>query len=210
MENGSTKNAVADNNNGVNNPTPPPAGEPDPVTEADWIRGSADAQLILIEYSDLECPYCKQFHQTVTEALEQYDETELAWVYRHFPLEQLHPKAITEAIAAECVGKLGGQEAFWDFVDIIFEVTPANNRLDLEKLPDYAAQAGVNVPEFQTCLDNEETRSNVEEDLASGQAAGVRGTPGSFLLNTETGESQYIPGALPLSQLQSQIDAMLN
>lgn len=209
MEGGSNNPKVV-GNNAANNPTPPPAGDPDPVTDEDWIRGSRDAKVILIEYSDLECPYCKQFHQTLTQVMGEYDESQFAWIYRQFPIEQLHPKAVTEAIAAECVGKLGGQEAFWNFVDIIFEVTPANNGLDLEKLPDYAAQAGVNVSQFQTCLDNEETRSNVEEDLAGGKSAGVGGTPGSFLLNTETGESQYLPGALPLTQLQSQIDAMLD
>lgn len=191
-------------------PTMPPAGDPDPVTSEDWIRGDANAQVILIEYSDLECPYCKQFHQTILEVVGEYDQNQLAWVYRQYPLEQLHPKAVTEAVAAECVGMIGGQEAFWNFIDIIFEESPTNNKLDLDLLPDFAVRAGVNQSEFQSCLDSEETMSKVEEDLNGGQAAGVRGTPGSFLLNTETGNSQYLPGALPADQLMQQIDALLN
>lgn len=195
----------------VNQPTPttPPAGDPDPVTKEDWIKGSMDAKVILIEYSDLECPYCKQFHQTVMTVMKDYNDSQVAWVYRHFPLEQLHPKAPTEAIAAECVGKLGGNNAFWTFIDTIFEETPSNNGLDLALLPDYAGKAGVNVKSFQSCLDAKEAEDLVNADFSSGQTAGVRGTPGSFLVNTASNQTQYIPGAIPAAQLKQQIDALL-
>lgn len=208
MEDGGTAK-VADSPS-AGNPTAPPAGDPDPVTEDDWIRGSRDAQVILIEYSDLECPYCKQFHETLIGVSGEYDESQFAWVYRQFPLEQLHPKAVTEAVAAECAGKLGGQDAFWAYIDKIFEVTPTNNKLDLELLPGFATEIGLDTTGFQACLDSEDTMPLVEEDLVGGQKAGVRGTPGSFLVNTQTGESQYLPGALPPAQLSQMIDDMLN
>ncbi len=195
-----------------NNPTAPVepiAKDVDPVTDKDWVRGDRGAKLALIEYSDLECPFCKNFHETVQRLMEEYNG-QVMWVYRHFPLEQLHSKAPKEAEAAECAGKLGGEEAFWQYIDKIFEVTPANNGLDLALLPDFAVEIGLNQAGFQTCLDSGETADLVSADYDSGVRAGVTGTPGNILLNTETGETKLIPGAIPLDQLKSAVDAMLN
>lgn len=89
-----------------------------PITEADYIKGSADAAVTIIEYSDFDCPFCSRFHTTMNQVSEKYDD--IAWVYRHFPLDQLHPNASTIAVASECVGELGGDEAFWTFADGYF------------------------------------------------------------------------------------------
>lgn len=89
------------------------------VSDADHIQGSSDAELILIEYSDYQCPYCQSFHQTAKEAIESYNGR-VAWVYRHFPLDSIHPAARPAAIASECIAKLGSKEAFWNFSDAAF------------------------------------------------------------------------------------------
>jgi protein-disulfide isomerase len=89
-----------------------------PVSEADHMMGNSSAQVYLIEYSDLQCPYCQKFHPTATQIKEEYDQ--LAWVYRHFPLDSIHPKARPAALASECVTELGGNEAFWKFVGEVF------------------------------------------------------------------------------------------
>ncbi len=196
-------------NNNPLDPVEPQAKDVDPVADDDWVRGDRGAKLALIEYSDLECPYCKNFHETVQSLVEEYSG-QVMWVYRHFPLEQLHPKALEEAEAAECAGKLGGEKAFWQYIDKVFEVTPANNGLDLALLPDFAVEIGLNQAGFQTCLDSGETADLVSADYDSGVRAGVTGTPGNILLNTETGETKLIPGAVPLDQLKSAVDAMLN
>lgn len=154
----------------------------EPVTESDHIRGSLEAPVKLIDYSDLECPFCKRHHETLLNLVESYETNEFAWVYRHFPLEQLHQKAIPEAVASECVARQAGEEAFWRFIDTIFEVTPSNDGLDLAQLPEYAQEAGVaNVGAFQTCYDNEETLAKVEAELADASNAGGAGTPYSLI-----------------------------
>lgn len=91
------------------------------VTEEDHIRGSFDAPFILVEYSDIDCPYCARFHETMTQVMNTYgDSGQVAWVYRHFPLTQLHPNAGLKAEASECFAELGGNDTFWNYLDIDF------------------------------------------------------------------------------------------
>ena len=91
-----------------------------PITDEDHIRGNQDAAVTVVEYSDFGCPYCAQFHQTMKQVTNNYDASEVAWVYRHFPIPQLHPQAPRLARASECAADLGGQEAFWTFADEVF------------------------------------------------------------------------------------------
>ena len=88
-----------------------------PVSENEHIRGDKNAKISLIEYSDYECPYCKRFHDTPKQVLEEY-EGKVNWVYRHFPLG-FHATATPKAIASECVAELGGNDKFWEFSDIL-------------------------------------------------------------------------------------------
>jgi protein-disulfide isomerase len=209
LESGAGSPRVANNNAPSGGaPLPEQAGEVDPITEDDWVKGDDNARLALIEYSDLECPFCKQFHPTAQRIVDEY-EGNVKWVYRHFPLTSIHSKAPKEAEAVECAGKLAGNEGFWSLTDKIFETTPANNGLDLATLPDLAAEVGINRSAFEECLNSGEMASNVEDDLQSGIRAGVTGTPGNVLLDTKTGESQLIPGALPYAQMSQAIDQML-
>jgi protein-disulfide isomerase len=198
---------------GANNPqaapqVPPQAGEVVPVTEDDYIKGNRNARVALIEYSDTECPFCKRFHPTAQQAVDEYPD-DVMWVYRHFPLDQIHSKARKQAEAMECAGKLGGNDSFWALTDKIFEVTPSNNGLDNSTLPDLAADVGLNSSAIKTCIDSGEMAQNVEDDYQSGLKAGVTGTPGNILLDTKTGETQLIPGAVPYPQIQQAIDAIL-
>lgn len=178
------------------------------ISDEDHIRGNKNAKIALIEYSDFECPFCKKFHPTAQQALEEYGD-QIMWVYRHFPLDQLHPKADKEAEAVECAAKFGGEDAFWALTDKIYEITPANNGLDLDALPDLAAEIGLNRATFETCLDSGEMAQKVEDQYQSGLRAGVTGTPGNILLNIETGDTVMLPGAVPYDQLKQSIDDML-
>jgi len=89
-----------------------------PVTDGDWVRGDRNATITIVEYSDVDCPFCSRFHDSMKQVMAANDD--VLWVYRHFPLDQLHPQARFVAEAAECVGSLEGQDAFWSFIDAYF------------------------------------------------------------------------------------------
>lgn len=89
-----------------------------PVSDEDHYRGDQDARIVMIEYSDFECPYCKTFHPTMVQLLEQYED--VAWVYKNFPLDSIHPNARDLAIGAECVADIAGNDAFWEYSDVVF------------------------------------------------------------------------------------------
>src|SRR3989338_8665222 len=112
------------------------------------------------------------FHPTAKQAIAEYED-EVMWVYRHFPLDQIHPKADKEAEATECANELGGNDGFFKLVDKIFEVTPSNNGLSLDELPKLAQSVGINEADFKNCLDSGKYARHVEEDYQSGIKAGV-------------------------------------
>lgn len=147
------------------------------VSSADHITGNPEADIVIVEYSDLECPFCKSFHQTMQSLMNDYGKDgKLAWVYRHFPLD-IHPKALKEAEATECAAELAGNNGFWNYANKIFEITPTNNGLDPAKLPEIAAGLGLGATEFKTCLDSGRYASKVKADYDDGLKAGVNGTP---------------------------------
>ncbi len=115
-----------------------------PVSTTDHIRGSANAKVVIVEYSDTECPFCKNFHSTMKQIMAKYEaDGSVAWVYRHSPLAQLHPKAEHEAQALECAFEQGGNDKFWAYTDRIYEVTTSNNTLDVLQLPAIASFVGL-------------------------------------------------------------------
>lgn len=172
------------------------------LTNDDHVRGNRNAKVFLIEYSDLECPFCSKFHSTALQVLDEYGD-DVAWVYRHFPLDQIHPKARPAAQAAECVAEIGGEDAFWAFADEIFS--------DQTKLSDIAAIAssiGVSGSSYTSCVNSEKYADKVEEQYQGGLTAGVTGTPGNFIIN-DKGDAWLIPGALPFETLKTTIDEAL-
>lgn len=177
------------------------------ITNKDHIRGSLDAPITIVEYSDLECPFCKQFHQTMNKVVADYPN-EVLWVYRHFPLDSLHSKARAEAEAAECVAKLAGNEIFWKYVDKIFSVTPSNNGLGLSLLPKMAVELGVAEKDFTKCTSGDEIKTVVQVDVENAVTSGGEGTPFSILI-TPKGEYLNLGGAVPFDDLKQLIDESL-
>ena len=104
-----------------------------PVSADEHILGNANAKIVIVEYSDLECPFCKVFHNTMHQVVEK-SNGDVAWVYRQYPIPQLHPKAFHEAEATECAWEQGGNKAFWKYIDKLFEITTSNNGLDESRL----------------------------------------------------------------------------
>lgn len=180
----------------------------DKLSDTDYVKGKRDARILLVEYSDLECPFCKQFHPTAQKIVDEY-EGKVAWVYRHFPIVGLHSKAPKEAEAVECAAEQKGSDGFWKLIDKIYEVTPANNGLDLDDLPKLAEEVGLDGDKLKTCMDSGKYKDKVEAGRQSGLKAGVTGTPGNFLFDTKTGKAQIIRGALPYDSIKPMIDSML-
>ncbi len=172
-----------------------------PINPVDHIRGNLEAPVQVIEYSDLECPFCKSFHATMLKVFADLGpQNEIVWAYRQYPIDSLHRKARTESIAAECVGKVGGNEAFWKMTDTIFTKTPSNDGLDLNTLPALAQESGVTRSAFLKCFNAKETAAKVEADLASGAIAGAKGTPYTLVISPK-GNVFPIPGAYNYDQV---------
>lgn len=180
----------------------------EPVTAEDHILGSPTAKIVIVEYSDPECPFCKDFHATMHRVIDEYGaDGRVAWVYRQLPIVQIHSKAPKEAEATECVASLGGNTAFWTFIDRLFEVTPSNNGLDLSLLPGLAEGAGIDRAKFENCLSSGQFTAAIDQAVKDGFAAGAQGTPHSVFVV----RGEYIPveGAQPYAAMKSNIEAIL-
>lgn len=189
------------------NQTGQPSGKIKDVTSKDHIQGNKNAKITLVEYSDLECPFCKRFHPTMQDLMKTYGD-KIRWVYRHFPLS-FHANAQKESEATECVAELGGDDAFWDYVDKMFEKTTSNGTgFALDQLGPLAAEVGVNQSAFQSCLDNGKYEKLVKDQIADGTTGGVSGTPSTFLID-RNGKSQIIVGAQPIDAFKTEIDKLL-
>ncbi len=182
-----------------------------PVNSEDHIRGNLDAPIKIVEFSDFECPFCKSFQPTLNQVMKDYGkEGKVAWIYRHFPLDNLHSKARKEAQATECAAELGGNAAFWAYADRLFEIAPSNNELDLALLPKVAQDVGLDQTKFEACLAGDQNggkfAAHIEANLKDGMAAGGTGTPYTLIVGTK-GQIFPISGGMPYEAIKSIIDA---
>ena len=132
----------------------------------------------------------------------------VAWVYRHFPISQLHDKASKEAEATECAAELGGNQVFWKYIDLVFETTSSNDSLDPAELPKIAQTVGLDVKAFNTCLSSDRYTEMVKKSVEEAVKAGARGTPYSVIV-AKDGEKVVINGAEPIESVKIKIDALL-
>src|SRR3989338_3283849 len=186
------------------------------VSSVDHIRGNPNAQVKVIEFSDPECPFCKRFHNTMNQIIDEYGKSgQVAWVYRNFPLDQpdingnvLHSKAGKESQALECANEQGGNVKFWAYLDRLFEVTPSNNGLDLAELPKIAEYVGLDKVKFNQCLESGKYAKRVTDDLADGVKSGAQGTPYSVVV-AANGKKFVINGAQPYESVKTVINQAL-
>jgi predicted DsbA family dithiol-disulfide isomerase len=149
------------------------------------ILGDRDSEILIIEFSDTECPFCKSFHSTMHKIIDEFGDGRVAWAYRHFPLEGLHRKAKKEAIATECANELGGNDVFWTYVDEIYNVTPSNDGLDEAQLPQIAEDVGLDKTLFEECLNSGKYTKKIEDDIKNSRDLGGTGTPFSVMVLKE-------------------------
>jgi protein-disulfide isomerase len=180
-------------------PTPPPAKPVRGPDQTDHILGPSNAPVTLIEYSDFQCPFCRRHYQTVTQLLDMY-KGKIRFVYRHFPLPELHPNAQKAAEASECAASLGGNDMFWKMYDKIFTA----DDLTVTGLKKLAKDIGLDEAKFNDCLDSGKMASKVTSQADEGSTFGVQGTPANFINGKEVAG-----GAQPISTYQTIIDGIL-
>jgi protein-disulfide isomerase len=171
-------------------------------SSADHIVGSPNAPIVMVEYSDFQCPYCQMIYPSLKQ-IQSASGGQIAWVMREFPLYQIHPQAMPAANAAECITEQLGNSAFWKFADDDF-----NNQAGIG--PDFftaeAQKLGVNMTKYNSCISNSTYLSKIEQQTADAESSGGNGTPYTVVINTKTGKQYPVSGALPLPQLQAVID----
>ena len=179
------------------------------ISAKDHIRGNPDAPVKIVEYSDTECPFCKRFHDTMKQVIDEYGKDgKVAWVYRQFPLTQLHSKATKEAEATECANELGGPDKFWAYIDRLFAVTPSNDGLDPAELPKIAQYVSLDVNKFNACLNSGKYVKHIQDDTQNATATGGNGTPWSIVV-AKNGKKYPLSGAQPYASVKQLIELAL-
>jgi protein-disulfide isomerase len=167
----------------------------------DPMMGDKDAPVTVIEFSDYQCPFCGKFYSNVMPSLiEKYVKTgKVRFVYRDFPLS-FHPLAQPAANATECAREQGGDEMYFKFHDQVFTNQPS---LSLENLKKWGKDLGLDTAKFNACIDENRYAKEIEKDAADGQAAGVSGTPATFV------NGRLVSGAVPFSVFEKAIEEEL-
>lgn len=207
-------------NGGSNGGSADPAGEEIvedaevEVLDDDPFIGSEDAEVVMIEFSDYECPFCQRYHlNTYPEIKSSYIDTDrIGYIWKDFPLSFHNPLATDQAVAAQCVMRLEGSEKYFEYADKIFETTDGGgNGMEESQLNDLAEEIGVDKADFDACADNDETLAKVEANIEAGAAAGISGTPGFVIGVLEDGvvKGEVVSGALPFVNFEEVIDRYL-
>ena len=155
----------------------------EPVTSADHAQGEPDAAVTLVQYGDYECPYTRLSRHSVHQLQREFADR-LRFVFRHFPLQEIHPHARAAALAAESAG---AQADFWKMHEYLFEHQKQLEEADLQS---YAIQQGLNVEQFDRDRRSAEIAGRIDRDLDSGERSGVEGTP-TFYVNGIRHEGGY-------------------
>lgn len=168
----------------------------------DHRLGSPDAPIVLVEYSDFQCPYCQMVHSTLKRLVEESNGT-VAWVYRHLPLTSIHPQAMPAALASECVAEQLGEDGFWKFADAIFA---DQTKLAPAYYAELAQSFGADPERFASCVAQGTYSAKIKAQSLEAQKNGGSGTPYTIIVGA--GEQIPVPGAQPIENFQAVIDAM--
>jgi protein-disulfide isomerase len=187
-----------------------------PVDSTDFIRGNPNAPIMIVEYSDYDCSFCKSFHETLDQVLNEYGVTgKVAWVYRQFPISSLHPNSPKISEAALCVGDIAGNDAFWNFTDKVFNSRDYKETTNITKLSDFAEDVGVDKNKFNICLESGKMKDKVQSSYDEAISAGLKGTPHTFITvgNQQApieGSWSYEVVKATVENLISQLDGTIN
>ncbi len=171
---------------------------------SDHIIGSPSAPIVLIEYSDFQCPYCEVIYPTLKKIVDE-SKGQIAWVYRQFPLTTIHPQAGSAANASECIAAQLGSDGFWKYADAVFG---NQSKLAASYSAQIAKQLGADMTKYTQCVSDSTYQQRIDADAQEVQGIGGTGTPYVVVLNTKTNKAAVIPGALPYDQAMSVIKSV--
>ncbi len=174
-------------------------------TEEHYL-GSSTATIIMVKYSEPECPNCKKLHPILKQIVDE-SKGKVAFVYRHFPLPS-HQKSFVEAVALECVTELRGEVGFWQYLEALYEKTPSNNEIDLAILPEIAVDMGIVREEFEYCIESDAHKARINRDINTGLAIGVDSVPQLFIFS-DTSEVLAFRNRASYSTLNQTISSLL-
>lgn len=182
----------------------------DPVNpNSDHIAGNPGAKIMLVEYSDIDCQYCKSFQRTLAQVAAEYGPRgDVAWVYRHFPLVDIHQHAASHAEASECVASIAGEPYFWRFIDAIHASSPDLTEFDPLGYEAIITSLGIDMSAFNACMAADTFTDKVSKDFEDALEIGANGTPFTVIL-VDGKEPLSISGAVSYASLKEIIDAAL-
>jgi len=168
-----------------------------PITDRDHLRGNKKAAVYLIEFSDFQCPYCEMVDPTLKQLVEDYNG-QVAWVYKHLPLDSLHSLARQAAEASECASEQG---KFWEYAD---ELYANQSKISPDYFGQLARSLNLDASQFDNCLESGKYADVVKQNETEAQSVGVTGTPGIYVNDI------LIKGAVPYDSFKQVIDSLLN
>lgn len=179
------------------------------ITKEDhFLSGTINSPVKVLTYSDIECPYCKGFNQTTKRLIGEYGDA-VAFVYRHYPLTQIHQYAESAANATECVSKIGGEDKFSEYLNLVFDVSP---NLEFDALVNIAGQVGIQEKAFESCLMNKTYAKELKKDQKEGDKIAQKdsqfGTPYSIAYGPKNNIAT-IKGNQPYETIKNILDSLL-
>lgn len=185
-----------------------------PVDASDFATGNTKSDVIVIEYSDTQCQFCAQLHPAIQKIQSEYS-SKVAFVYRYFPLTQIHPEAFDEARAIHCVGTIAGAQKRVEYINEMFTYKIGKQNMVLPKGGREALAKNINIDAqaFTSCMNNGEAAGVVNASIQEGITAKVEGTPATFvLIKTRTGYEvvSKIDGARPYEYIKAVIEEALS
>ncbi|KGH30799.1 DsbA family protein [Comamonas testosteroni] len=179
---------------------------PEFVPDGKHIYGSMDARYTLVEFSDLECPYCKRFHNTPKQLVDA-SKGNVNWQWMHYPLDFHNPAAADQAIASECISEQLGNRAFWAFLNDVF-VQSRGNGQGVPNLAELATEIGADSNKFLECVGSGKYQQKIQEHMQKAAAQGIKATPATFVVDNHTGKMQLVAGAQPVQALMAAVSKL--
>ncbi len=181
-----------------------------PLGPQDHVRGDTSPKVTLITYTDMECQFCKRFHEVTEQLLAEYGtEGGVAFSVRHFPIIDLHPDSGTHAKAAECAASLGGDGMFWNFINALHAAAPEGAQFDPANYPTLARGLGIPAEGLSECAKGSQFDDRVARDFENGLLIGVKGTPFTVVM-VEGMEPFGVSGYLPYEGMKTIIERTLS